>query len=58
MMNVAQYLLHFITARTDMALGHVLYRRTLAIGLGNFFQNPKKPVDKATSTALILYEGI
>jgi hypothetical protein len=56
--NVTQDLLHFITVRTAIPSGHKPYRKTLAIGWESFFQDPKELMDEATSTGLILYEGI
>jgi len=52
-----QYLVRFITARTNITSGHKPYRRTLPIGWESFFQNPKKLTDEAASTEFILYEG-
>ncbi len=53
-----QCLVHFITVRTAIASGHKPYRKTLAIGWENFFQNPKKLMGEATCTGLILYGDI
>jgi hypothetical protein len=56
--NVAQDLLHFITARTAIASGHEPYRKILVIGWGNFFQNPKRLTAEVATTRLILYGDI